>query len=105
MQLRLTVDEIRLLYEILHAGDSSLCERLCHANIGEIPALAAQVARSVEFDSDELDCVMDLVRTTNDLTKQEIGAEDDAEVKRTLQRKQVVLRSLLDKVSEACAML
>lgn len=106
MQLRLTLDEIRLLYEILHASANDLCERLSHADDGGIAALTAeQVARSIDFDSDELDQVIDLVREASARTKQDISSEDDPELKRTMQRKQLVLRSLVDKVSEACAML
>jgi len=106
MQLRLTLDEIRVLYEILHAGANDLCERLSHVDDVGIAALTAQqVARSIDFDSDELDQVIDLVHQASDRTKQDISSEDDPELKLTLQRKQFVLRSLLDKVSEACAML
>jgi len=105
MQLRLTPDEIRLLYEILHARRSDLCERLFHDD-REIFALGMpQVARSIDFDSDELDCVNDLLRDTNEQFKEQVSTEDNPEVKRTAQCKLIVLRSLIDKVSEACAML
>ena len=107
MQLRLTADEIRLLFEILQAGAGNLCERLCGANEGEIsPALqCAQVARSVDFDSDELDYIMDLVRNVNLRLRKQVAAENDPRMKRALQLKQAGLRCLSDKISEACAML
>ena len=107
MQLRLTADEIRLLYEILQAGAENLCKRLSRADNGDIsPTLAApQVARSLDFDSDELDCVIDLARALDVRIRQQISTEDDPDIQRALQLKQVVLRSLSDKICEACAML
>ena len=105
MQLRLTLDEIRLLYEILHARGSELCQRLSHEP-ADIPALGTpQVTRRIDFDSDDLDCVCDVLRGSNDDLHQQITIAGDSDVKRVLQRRQVVLRTLLDKVSEACAML
>lgn len=117
MQLRLTFDEMALLDQILRNRDRELRDRISssadedlkreleskEAALGHM--LDEVVARHLQLSYDELDELAGVVADEQRMLRREIAEEKDTEALRGLELQQVVLKSLLDKIGEACAML
>jgi hypothetical protein len=116
MQLRLTFDEIGVLYDILGETDRELRERLSHTQDQELKReltlqqapvqalLDRVVARTLEFTADELETLGGVLAKRYRELLNAISDEQERQVKSRLERKRGLLRSLQDKVAEACAM-
>ena len=117
MELRLTVEEVALLYEMLKARNEALRNRLEEVSNREMERelehshgsvkglLDHLMARGLKFAYEELDDLARLLAEYDRQFAQEISREEDPEHQSTMQRKQVVLKLLRDKVTEACVML
>ncbi|HYA24818.1 MAG TPA: hypothetical protein VEF05_11700 [Terriglobales bacterium] len=116
MQLYLTLEELELLTRILREGD-----RLSRSEVPSSPHIAVDnsspeklligrdllrgtLSRNLQLGYDELEDLADsLSRHKKELAIQ-IRESRDAESKSDLERSAVVLEHLLEKVTEACAM-
>ena len=117
MELRLTADELALLHEILkawhqefekhlqQASDQQLQRELQQSHACVKGLLSNLLARRLEFDFEELDDLSRLLADSDSEFAAGVARQDDPERKRAMQGKQLVLKSLRDKVSEACVML
>lgn len=113
MQLRLTIDEMNLLADVLLAQISSVADQVCSSD-GVNPGPKAEqrsqqyrtlldkvFARDLKFDSDELEMIEDVLRMQRSRTKNAMAPQPSAAASGEL----VVLESALQKVEEACAMI
>jgi hypothetical protein len=116
MQLRLTIDELLLLDEILQESAREFRERAAQANSSDaqrrfaldramVDDLLAKVGvRDLRFSADEFDGLSDLLGIWEWRIFEQISRCEDAVVRSSLERQMSGLRGLRDKVTEACAM-
>lgn len=114
MQLHLQTDELDLIANILlqregqlsgpsqgsgsstHAGvDLKLCEEL----------LDRVLARDMEFDSDELEQLAEILTREKEAMTQLTNSEQGGPPNAVLQRKRAKLERVLEKIDEVCAMI
>ncbi len=114
MQLFLTIDELKLLVDIVEHCDRELREQInnqpeqsgalnrkreCCARL-----LDRIVARDFGFGFDELEDMVEMLTVCRGTFRAEIANMTQPDVRATLQRRQQILEHMLDKVTEACAM-
>ncbi len=90
MQLRLNIEELNLLAEVLEYNDAEdLVDRVR--------------ARQIQFTSHELDTIAEMLSARDCELRNAISQAADAE-KGSLQHTRTLLQRVLDKITEACAM-
>ena len=117
MQFHLETDELDLLANVLMQRIGAIAAQAVSAepsksNIGLAPdprlyddLLDKVLARDLKFDSDELECVADLLNGERRSLRDEIARESRAALKTELQKKLAVLEKALERVDEACVMI
>jgi len=117
MQLHLETDELDLLANVLMQRIGEMAAQAVAAGpvklvIGLAPdprryddLLDKVLARDVKFDSDELECVADLLTSQTHNLRDEIARQPSAALKTELQKKLAVLERVLERVDEACVMI
>ena len=92
MQLHFSPDELNLLADILlNQGDP-------------VGVLDRVMARDFRFDADELDKLRDVLVANQENLRAEIAKADTLQGN-ALRARQSMLESMIEKISEACAML
>jgi len=93
MQLQFSPDELNLLADILlNQGDpTGILDRV--------------MVRDLRLDADGLDQLRDLLITHQQGVHTELANTKDAQKQKALQDRRSLLESMVEKVSEACAML
>jgi len=93
MQLQFSPDELNLLADILlNQGDpAGILDRV--------------MVRDLRLDADGLDQLRDLLITHQQGVHTELANTKDAQKQKALQDRRSLLESMVEKVSEACAML
>jgi hypothetical protein len=93
MQLHFLPEELNLLADILlNQGDpAGLLDRV--------------MARDIRFDLDELDQLREILVSNKRSIGDESASCQDPRTRSSLQNRQLLLESMIEKVSEACAML
>ncbi len=116
MQLRLTIDELLLLDDVLQESVREFRGRAAQANSPDaqrrfgqdqaiVEGLSAKVGvRDLAFSVDEFDGLADLLKMWDRRIGEQIALSDDAKAKSILEQRMTALRGLRDKVIEACAM-
>ncbi len=93
MQLHFLPEELNLLADIL-------------LNQGEPAALLDRVmARDLRFDFDELEQLQEILISNQRSLRDQLSRCVDTKTEKKLQARQSLLESMIEKVSEACAML
>lgn len=117
MQLQFTFDQLRLLFRILEQDCRQLRDKISQTNDVDLKRLlhgeeAAEeelldkvIARQLQFSSDELDELAEVLRNHDRQLRKEISETSDEARKQELTNRCVALEQFLDKVVEACAML
>jgi len=117
VQLQLSGNELDLLANILLAqeGEVLACartqqgvptQRRSGPDLQSYERLLEKVlARNMEFDSDELEQIADILTDQRNNLKQSISAEVGQAVRSQLQQNLERLESVLERIEEVCAML
>lgn len=116
MQLRLTIDELLLLDDILQESVKEFRGRASQASSPDaqrrfaldqaiVEGLLAKVGvRDLAFSADEFDELADLLAVWDKRTAERMSECENSAAKLLLERRMSGLRGLRDKVTEACAM-
>jgi hypothetical protein len=114
MQVYFTMDEMKLLVDIIEG-----CDRRLRDEMNEHPEQATiakkkrdccarlldrMVARDFAFGFDELEDMAEMLTSCRASLCGEISRTDNPQVRAELQERQKRLEHILDKVTEACAM-
>ena len=117
MQLQFTFDQLRLLFHILEQDCRELRDKISQTNDVDLKRLlnseeAAEedlldkiITRQLQFGSDELDELAEVLRNHDRELRKELQETSEEAKKQELKNRCVALEQLLDKVVEACAML
>jgi len=117
MQLLFTFEQLRLLFRILEQDCRDLRERISQTNNIDVKRLlnseeAAEeeilekiISRQLQFTSDELDELAQVLHDHHQKLSNELAQASEADLKQELRNRTAALERLLDKVVEACAML
>jgi len=93
MQLRFSMEETKLLADILlNQGDP-------------IGILDRAMAWDLRLDFDELEQLLEILTTTQLRARSEMEKSDDPDKRKALRARQLLLESMVEKVSEARAMI
>jgi len=93
MQLQFSPDELNLLADILlnQSDPAGILDRV--------------MTRDLRLDADELDQLRDVLITHQQGARAELANTKDPQRQKVLQERRSLLESMVEKVSEACAML
>ena len=93
MKLHFSPEELNLLADILlnHGDPAGLLDRV--------------MAKDLSFDSVELDQLREILIANWTDTTRETAACPDLQVRKKLEARQAMLESMMDRVTETCAML
>ncbi len=103
MQLLLTLDELQVLADVLELQtEQPACDPV---KLPELEALLDRViARKLQFCSDELDTLADVIGEGVRQIRARMASVEDLALKRSLESKRDILQRIADKITEACAM-
>jgi hypothetical protein len=116
MQLQFTFDQLRLLFSILEQDCRQLRDKISRVNdidvkllltneeVAEEDLLEKIITRHLQFSSDELDELAEVLRKHGQQLRAAISATLEEAAKQDLRTKLGALERVLDKVVEACAM-
>ncbi len=101
MQLLFTLDEIKLLIEVLEQRSDG-----GHADERDIidDALDELISRHPQFAADQLDQLAAIITDVDRELRDRLAAATDPAVKAALQNRRHALARIRDKIQEACAM-
>jgi len=117
MQLQFTFDQLRLLFRILEQDCRELRDKISQTNdinlkhlltseeVAEEDLLEKVITRQLQFSSDELDEIADLLRKHDQQLRNARTETTEGTREQELNNRIAALERLLDKVVEACAML
>jgi transposase len=117
MQLQFTFEQLRLLFRILEQDCRELHEKISQTNdidvkrplnseeAAEEELLGKIINRQLQFSSDELDELAQVLRDHEQKLRKELSQTSEGEARQELKNRTAALEALLDKVVEACAML
>jgi hypothetical protein len=114
MQLFFTIDELKLLVDIVEHRDRELREEMS-THPEQIPALSQKrdccarlldriVVRDFGFGYDELQDMVEMLTACRASFRSELAKADEANTRVELEKRNHILEHMLDKVTEACAM-
>jgi phosphoglycerate-specific signal transduction histidine kinase len=116
MQLQFTIQELNLLAEMLDQRDTDLSNQISHVADGaaketlqrkhstSLALLDRVIAMRIQFATDELDDLADVLSELNDVLRTKIAQTPEGTLRNDLLQKKSLLQAMRDKVSEACAM-
>lgn len=117
MQLQFTFEQLRLLFHILEQDCRQLREKISQTNdidgkrllnseeAAEGELLEKIISRQLQFSSDELDELAQVLRDHEHKLRKELSQTSEGGARQELRDRAAALEVLLDKVVEACAML
>lgn len=114
MQLFFTIDELKLLVDIIEHCDREVRDQISnHPERADTLSKRREccarlldriVMRDFRFGFDELEDMVEMLTVCRATFRSELAKTDAAEIKARLQERNQVLEHMLDKVTEACAM-
>ena len=114
MQLHLETDELDLIANILLAREGQLSEGLQPSVSSTHPGVDLKLceelldrilARDMEFDSDELEQLAEILSTEKDAMSKITALEKGVPPNALLLRKRAKMERVLEKIDEVCAMI